>query len=132
MKIFLGTFIGLIMAFVSIGLLEQIGHSLFPIPFEIDPADLSDLKAQLHLIPVGAYVTVVVAHGIGLFLGCLVAGKIDNKTPYSVYIVAGFLIVGTIANLFMIPHPLWFGIADVAIVTSLGVLFIIKAKKRIA
>ena len=131
MKIFLGTLIGLIVVFVTIGLLEQLGHYFFPLPFEFEPGNLEGLKDKLDLIPTGAYITVVLAHGIGLFAGCLAANRIDSASRYSIYIIVGFIFLGTVSNLFMVPHPVWFSIADISIVALIGAFFIGKKKAQI-
>lgn len=124
MKLFYATFSGVIAAFISMSLLESFGHSLFPIPFEIDHENLGAIADKLHLIPMEMYLSVVFAHGIGLLIGLLIAKSIDKTSKISLYIIAGFFLVGTIANLFMIPHPIWFAIADIGIVVLVGLLVI--------
>lgn len=124
MKLFYATFAGVIAAFISMMFLEGLGHSLFPIPFEVDPKNLDAIADKLHLIPVQMYISVVFAHGIGLLIGLLIAKLIDKASKISLYIIAGFFLVGTVVNLFMIPHPIWFAIADLGIVVLVGLLMI--------
>lgn len=124
MKLLYATFAGVIAAFISMMFLEGLGHSLFPIPFEIDPNNLDALTEKLHLIPTKMYIAVIAAHGLGLLIGLLIAKSIDKTSKISLYIIAGFFLVGTVANLFMIPHPVWFAVADVAIVALTGLLII--------
>jgi hypothetical protein len=80
----------------------------------------------LHLIPVQMYISVVVAHGLGLLIGLLIAKAIDKTSKISLYIIAGFFLIGTIANLSMIPHPMWFAVADIAVIALVGLLMIRK------
>jgi hypothetical protein len=124
MKLFYATFAGVIAAFISMMFLEGLGHSMFPIPFEIDSKNIGAIASKLHLIPVQMYVSVVLAHGLGLLIGLLIAKAIDKTSRISLYIIAGFFLIGTIANLTMIPHPMWFAVADVAIVALVGFLMI--------
>src|SRR5690606_23550636 len=124
MKLFYATFAGVIAAFISMMFLEGLGHSLFPIPFEIDPNNIEAIAEKLHLIPTEMYLSVVVAHGLGLLIGLLIAKAIDKTSKISLYIIAGFFLVGTFMNLFMIPHPMWFAIADVGIVALVGIFII--------
>ena len=124
MKLFYATFAGVIAAFISMMFLEGLGHSMFPIPFEIDPNDIGAIADKLHLIPVQMYLSVVAAHGLGLLIGLLIAKAIDKTSRISLYIIAGFFLIGTIANLSMIPHPMWFAVADVAMVSLVGFLMI--------
>lgn len=124
MKLFYATFAGVIAAFISMMFLEGLGHSMFPIPFEIDSKNIGAIASKLHLIPVQMYISVVVAHGLGLLIGLLIAKAIDKTSRISLYIIAGFFLIGTIANLTMIPHPMWFAVADVAMVALVGFLMI--------
>lgn len=124
MKLFYATFAGVIAAFISMMFLEGLGHSFFPIPFEVDPENLDAIADKLHLIPVQMYISVVLAHGIGLLIGLLIAKSIDKASKISLYIIAGFFLVGTVVNLFMIPHPVWFAFADLGIVVLVGLLMI--------
>lgn len=130
MKVFLATFIGLVVAFFSIALLEPIGHALFPVPFKVDPSNLEELKANMHLIPTGAYICVAVAHGLGLLFGLTVARLIEKENLSPIFIIAGFMLFGTIANLFMLPHPVWFGILDVVAVAGVATLTILYLRKK--
>lgn len=126
MKLFYATFAGVIAAFIAMMFLEGLGHSLFPIPFEIDPNNLDSLKDKLHLIPVQMYIAVALAHGLGVLIGLLIASAIDKTSKISLYIIGGFFLFGTVANLFMIPHPMWFAIADVGVVVLVVFLMIRK------
>lgn len=124
MKLFYATFAGVIAAFISMMFLEGLGHSLFPLPFKVDPKNLEELAEKLHLIPIQMYISVVVAHGLGLLIGLLIAKAIDKTSKISLYIIAGFFLIGTIVNLSMIPHPMWFAVADVATVALVGFVMI--------
>jgi hypothetical protein len=126
MKLFYATFAGVIAAFISMMFLEGLGHSLFPLPFKVDPNNIGAIADKLHLIPVQMYISVVVAHGLGLLIGLLIAKAIDKTSKISLYIIGGFFLVGTIANLSMIPHPMWFAIADITIIALVGLLMIRK------
>ena len=126
MKLFYATFAGVIAAFISMMFLEGLGHSLFPLPFKVDPNNIGELADKLHLIPIEMYISVVVAHGLGLLIGLLIAQAIDKTSKISLYIIAGFFLIGTIANLSMIPHPMWFAVADIAVIALVGLLMIRK------
>lgn len=129
MKSFLATFVGLIGAFVTMILLEIVGHLLFPTPRAIEAAGQSELQANLANIPTGAYFSVALAHGAGLFIGLLIARAIDRSTMVGMYIIAVFLLLGTISNLFQLPHPVWFAILDVALVVLVGAVVLWKTHR---
>jgi hypothetical protein len=130
MKIGLATFIGLIVCFLSTLLLELAGHSLFPIPFEVDFNNLEEFNAKRHLIPTGAYICVMIAHVVSLVLGLITTRRIMNTTMIPLYIIAGFLLFGTIANAVSIPHPLWFEILEITVLTAIAFLMLLDYYKR--
>ena len=57
---------------------------------------------------------------VGAFAGSLVADLFGDAKPYVFAgIVGGLVLAGTIANLIIIPHPLWFSITSlIGIVAS--------------
>jgi hypothetical protein len=124
MKIFLATFIGLVVCFFATPLLELIGHSLFPVPFKVDFSNMEDFNTNKHLIPTGAYISVALAHAISLVIGLIVARMIEKTDMIPLYIIAGFILFGTVANAFGIPHPTWFKILDITLVTSVSVVLL--------
>ena len=132
MKIFSATFFGLIVCFLAIPLLELAGHVLFPVPFKVDFTKMEEFNANKHLIPPGAYICVAVAHVASLVIGLITARKIVKTNMIPLYIIAGFLLFGTIANLVSIPHPLWFELLDLTLVTSVSILMLLFYYKRTA
>ena len=129
MRIVLATFVGIIVAFTTIGLMEVLGHKLFPLPFDIDPENPQDLQDKMHLVPVGAFIAVIVAHVLAMIFALIVARLIDKKTRTPLFIIFGFLLYGAIANIFMTSQPLWFAIADILAISAVGLLFISRIKK---
>lgn len=103
---------GIIAASISIYLLETLGHLLFPFPEGAKPMDMEWIKNNIDLIPRGSMIAVIIAHGVGIAVGMFVAGLISKTSIIPAYVVAGFMVVATIANWFMIPSPKWFYIAD--------------------
>ena len=114
MKNILATVIGLIIANLVVYLLEFIGHWLFPMPPEINLMDMESIKQNVHLIPIGNMVFVILAHGLGLFAGIITVGFISKTSLIPIYIVGGLMAVATIANLIIIPSPVWFIFCDLA------------------
>ena len=131
MRIFVATFLGVIAAFICILLLEPLGNLLFPLPFKIDPENaVAQLKENSHLIPIGSFISVLFVHAVAIFIGLFVARLIEKESKIPLYILAVFLLYGTVANLFMVPHPIWFSIADILIQSIIGLLFIMKVKTK--
>lgn len=129
MKTFLAAIAGLVIGGVMIWALEALGHQLFPIPFKIDPKNLEDLKNLMFKIPVESMIAIIVAHVVGVFTGLAVAKTIQKNSMIPIYIVGGLFLLSTGLNLMVIPHPVWFTIADVCGVLIVSLLFVRSMNK---
>lgn len=113
MKYVLAALAGLMVAALLTFGFESLGGVLFPLPEGADPMDTEWLKKNMDLIPTGAMIMVALAHVIGIIFGMLVAGLIAKNSMIPSYVVGVLMLLGTIANLFMIPHPIWFMFVDI-------------------
>ena len=115
----------LVAGFVVAGI-EALGHAVYPPPAGLDPSDLEQLKAMVATLPVGAFLFVLSAWAAGAYAGGLVAARIAPARRGVLAAAVGALVLAAVvANLTMIPHPLWFsvvGIVTVLVSTSLAVL----------
>lgn len=119
MKNVLATIAGLVVAMITVFLFETLlGHNLFPLPENVDPNDMESIKTNMHLIPMGAKVFVVIGHFAGIFVGMLVAGAISKTSMIPSYIVAAFMIAATAFVTIMLPKSMWFIIAEVVAVIA--------------
>jgi hypothetical protein len=100
----------------------MIGMTLFPVQVKINPKNYNELKALIDNIPLPALITIILGHGISLFTGVFVSHKIQNKSTIPFLLVFLVMLMATISNLAMIPHPLWFKIADIGSVCIAGLI----------
>ena len=113
LKNILATIVGFVVASATVYLIETLlGHTFYPLPDSIDPNDMASIKANLHLVPNGAKVFVVIAHFTGILLGMLVAGIISKTSMIPAYIVGGLMVIATAATIIMLPKALWFSVSD--------------------
>ena len=113
MKHVLGTIIGFIVASLTVYIFESlIGHNLFPLPETIDPMDMDSINENMHLIPVGSKVFVVIAHFMGIVVGMWVAALISKTSMLPSYIVGGLMLAATAFNLIVLPKETWFLLTD--------------------
>jgi 3D (Asp-Asp-Asp) domain-containing protein len=113
MKNVLATIVGFIVASVTVYVFESLlGHTLFPLPEGIDPMDMESIKENMHLIPVGAKVFVIIAHFMGILMGMFVAALISKTSMVPAYIVGGLMLAATTFNLIMLPKETWFVATD--------------------
>ena len=114
MKKIVGTIAGILIAAIMVGLIESLGHMIFPPPAGTDLKDPETVSQIMHLIPIGAKITVLVAWFLGAFTGGLTALFV-TKWNLSVWIVALFMLAGSIYSLMTIPHPVWMSISALII-----------------
>jgi hypothetical protein len=113
MKNVLATIVGFIVASLTVYIFESlIGHNLFPLPDNIDPMNMESIKENMHLIPVGSKIFIVIAHFMGIVVGMLVASLISKTSMVPSYIVSGLMLVATAFNLIMLPKETWFLLTD--------------------
>lgn len=100
---------------VNMGLIT-ISGSIIPPPEGANVTTMEGLKASLHLFEPKHFIFPFLAHAVGTFVGALVAASIvaNHKMRFSFGI--GFLfLAGGIANIFLLPGPLWFNLLDVTV-----------------
>jgi len=107
-------------AIALIALIQQLGHLLYPVPTDVDFADPDAVREYTASLPFFAILFVAISYAVGTLVGVLVGASIGTAKPLLfAVVVGGFVLVATIANLVLIPHPLWFTIvAPLAIVAS--------------
>ncbi|WP_421790028.1 hypothetical protein [Hyphobacterium sp.] len=106
LKVILGLVAGAVASFVTIMLVQMIGHMIYPVPEGLDPMDPEQVAAMMDSLPVGALLAVIVAWGLGTFVGGTVAMLI-SKANWTAWAVAGLVLAMTALNLVLIPHPIW-------------------------
>ncbi len=102
---------GIVTAFASIYLIEMLGHTIYPPPPDLDFSDPEAIRPYIATLPIIVLLFPMFGWFVGTFAGSLVADFCGNAKPYLFAgIVGGLVLAGTIANLIVIPHPLWFSI----------------------
>ena len=113
LRTILGIVAGVVVAFVVLMGLEMAGHAAMPPPAGLDPADPEDLKQMVASASLAAKAWVVFAWLAAVVAGGWVARRLSRKS-WAGWVIAGLIVLGGVANIMMIPHPLWMQIAAVA------------------
>jgi len=115
----LATIAGFIVAAVVVFIFETlIGHSLFPLPEDIDSNNMESIKTNMHRIPIGAKAFVVIGHFMGILCGMALAGFISKTSIIPAYIVGVLMIIATAVTIFTLPKELWFTLTDAVLVIA--------------
>lgn len=107
---------GLIVGSVVNMSLISISGSVIPPPAGADITTMEGLKETMHLMEPKHFLFPFLAHALGTLVGAWVAAMIavGNKLR-SALIVGFFFMAGGIANVMMLPSPLWYSIVDIVV-----------------
>ena len=97
-------------------MLVNVSHTL--LPEGIDPNDFEAFRGHMQAgdIPLSAMLMVLAAHSGGSLVSGIVCGLIAKRRWYAAAIGLGlWWTCGGIAMLFLLPPPIWFAIADLAL-----------------
>ncbi|MCO5264665.1 MAG: hypothetical protein M9948_02095 [Lentimicrobium sp.] len=99
---------------VNMGII-MISGSLIPLPAGADNTTMEGLKQSMHLFQPRHFLFPFLAHAMGTFAGALVAALVAASHKMKFALAIGVLFMaGGIANVLMLPSPLWFSIVDLA------------------
>lgn len=110
----LGAVVGLVLAVITIMLVEFAGHQVYPPPEGLNPMVTEDMAIIMQMLPFGAMLFVVVAWVIGAFDGGFVAALIArNGHPRAAAIVPALMVMaGVVGMIIQMPaHPKWMSVA---------------------
>ena len=112
MRKVLGTFAGILVAVITITVVELIGHHLYPAPAGLDLSTPEGVTRYLESAPAGAMIAVVLGWFGGALLGGWTALAIA-RWGVAPWIIAALIAAGGIYNATQIPAPLWMQVATV-------------------
>ncbi len=125
--------LGILVAFVTIMLIEQISHHIFPLPADIDWQDSTASTQYMSQLPFMALLLVLFAWCGGVILGILTASWIARRVRGRFALAIGCLIgIAAIANMLMLPHPVWFMSLTALVLPTVtfGCWWLLKRKKK--
>ena len=97
---------------VNMGII-MISGSVIPSPEGVDNTTMEGLKAGMHLFQPKHFLFPFLAHALGTFVGALLTALIAaNRKILFAFVIGIFFLAGGIANILMLPSPLWFTIVD--------------------
>jgi hypothetical protein len=98
---------------VNMGII-MISSSVIPPPEGADVTTVEGLKASMHLFEPKNFIMPWLAHALGTLAGALVTTYLAANNTYYLALGVGFVfLLGGIANVIMLPSPLWFTFTDV-------------------
>jgi hypothetical protein len=117
-----GVFFGACLATGVIILVEQISGRMYPPPPGLDYGDTEAWKAYIASLPVGAFLMILLAWGLGTFAGAWICAKVAGRAKLAHGLVlATLLLFAGVSNMFTIPHPIWMWPSAFAVFAFAGV-----------
>ena len=130
---FLGIVAGLIVGSVVIALVERLNGLVFSLPPGVDVTNREALAEAMSDMPALALVGVLVAWGLGTFLGSWTAVRIGVREARSQALIVGMiLLAAAIVNMLTLPHPVWFWIVGVLLFVPSALLGAWGASQNVA
>ena len=94
--------------------IERASSMVYPPPADLDMTSREAMSAYVQTLPVGAFLFVLTAWFTATLVGAWLATRLA-RTPIGGFVVGALLLASGIANMLLIPHPIWFWVAGVAI-----------------
>lgn len=106
--------VGTIAGWVVIFLVQNISSGMYSLPPDVDVSTPEALARAMSLLPIGAFLMVLLSYAAGSAVGGAVAARIAPRTPIAAAIVVGILLTGVgLINLSYFRHPTWFIVVNV-------------------
>jgi len=106
---------GIVTTFVVITAIDGISSLVYKLPDGADPNDREALRAAMAKMPAAALLIVLAGWLIGTGAGAWVAAIVAGRARIVHAMVIGSLsLLAGVANIVLLPHPVWFIVAGVA------------------
>lgn len=103
--------------------IESINDLIFPPPADLNTGDMEALKAYMQQAPAGSLAIILLAHACGAFISGWIISRFAASSIRMLVLITGmiWMITGVI-NLVVIPHPLWFSVADACVYLPMTII----------
>ena len=123
LRTLLGIIVGLVTAMLLIFALEAAGMMVFPPPAGLQLNKEADLAQLVTQSSTGKKAWVVFGWALASFVGGWVAARIGRRYPRAAALsVAVLIMIGTVMNAMVIPHPMWMNALGVLLPVPLALL----------
>jgi len=123
--------VGFISALIVLVGIEELGHSIFPVPQNLNYNDHKAMDNFIRTLPAMAFVFVLFAHFSSAFIGSFITSLISKTNGLLGLIIGSLVLIGAIINILMLPfQPIWFVVLDI-LFTSIGAWMAFKTAFKI-
>ena len=105
---------GILLGSVVNGFIINISRYIIPPPKGADVTTLEGVKNTMHLFEPKHFLMPFLAHALGTFVGAALCTLLAISHHKKFAIIIGVLfMMGGIANVYMLPSPVWFACVDI-------------------
>lgn len=118
--------LGVLAGGTVVAAIEGVSSLMYPLPEGLDVNDREAMAAHVATLPTAAFLFVLSAWSAGAWVAAVVSRLVTPERGMVPAIVAVFLLwLGGLANLLMLPHPIWMwpvGLSAFPVFGWLGIL----------
>lgn len=103
--------VGLVAGFLVAAGGLALGNYIYPVPEDLNTADIEAMKAFLSKAPVGQLLFVIASEFAGATVAITLTGIIARHQIICGVLVGIFFLGAAVVNLISIPHPQWMAVA---------------------
>lgn len=114
LRLILGILAGVVVGVIVIGLVEGVGHMIFPPPKGVDLTDPAQMRSVMSQVPVQAKIAVLIAWFLGILAGASTANLVAGRRRWAGRATSIVLFGFALWTMWTIAHPMWFVAAAIA------------------
>ena len=103
---------GCVVGFGALMAVKAIRHMFYPVPHDLNFSELAVIQAHVLNYPLGAFLFVIAGWIFATFSGGISAALLAPKRERLVATIIGAIVlIVTLVNIIIIPHPFWVSLA---------------------
>lgn len=130
LRLILGVIGGAFAAMMVVTIAEYAGLRAYPPPPGLSTSDPAQMAEIVKKMPVAAMIYVLVGYAFGAYVGPAVAVLIADRRATAGWIVAILFVAATVYNLAVLPSPVWFNIAAMALELAAIALAVLPLSRK--
>lgn len=131
MKSIVAVILAIITGSFSIFLVQRLGHTLYPMPNDLDFNNKEAIRMYLSTAPFGSLIMVIVAWLTGSIVAGITGSLYDRSEKQKISIISGGILMAfALINLISIPYPSWMWISLLVFVPGAWIGSLIIRNKR--
>lgn len=129
----LALIVGIVVGGVIIALIQAVNAKLYPPPPGLDFKDQAAVAKYMTTLPLGAFGMVLLSYLVGFTLAVFLAIRLSVSVPERQgLLVTMFFGAASVMNLMGLPHPMWFWIANLAVLIVAAMVGGMLGRKKAA